>query len=70
MVIRVFFSRELGVRVHAHEGESEMVLGVGPLRVLQGETSPDVRARALRWTSEHEGELLGAWRRYESGRRW
>ena len=69
IVIRVFFTRELGVRLHALHGDDELVVGLLPLRVLQGEAPEDVRDRVLRWACTHERELLAAWHRYEVGRR-
>lgn len=69
IVIRVFFTRDLGVRLHAIYGECEMVVGLLPMRVLQGDAPLYVQERVLAWASEHEREMLSAWRRYESGQR-
>lgn len=68
IVIRVFFTRELGVRLHALCGDLELVVALLPLRVLQGEAPDHVRSRVLQWATSHERELLDAWHRYEMGR--
>jgi hypothetical protein len=68
IVIRVFFSRELGVRLHAMHRDDELVVALLPLRVLQGDAPQHIRAQILQWATHHERELLDAWHRYEIGR--
>lgn len=67
VVIRTLFTREIGVRLHAICGESELVLGLFPVRILQGEAPSPMRERVLAWATEHRQEVLDAWRRYEKG---
>ena len=69
VVIRTLFTREIGVRLHAICGESELVLGLSPVRILQGEAPSSVRESVLAWAEAHRGEVMDAWRRYQGGHR-
>lgn len=49
--------RTFGIHLHAIYGDSEMVIGLKPVRVIQGETPAWVRACALAWARQHEKEF-------------
>ena len=67
IVIRLFCSRLLGMRIHAIYGDTELVLSVWPLKVIQGEAPAWVREQVLAWAAAHERELLAVWKRCQSG---
>jgi hypothetical protein len=60
IVIRMLIDRTFGTHFNAFYGDSELVIGLKPLRVIQGEAPPWVREWALDWVSHHQSELLSA----------
>ena len=58
--MRVLIDRTFGTHVHAFYGDSEVVLGLNPLRVIQGDAPSWVRDWALWWLRWHHSELLPA----------
>jgi len=58
IVIRVLIDQTFGTHFHAFYGDSELVIGLNPLRVIQGEAPPWVRQWALDWVKHHQSELL------------
>jgi hypothetical protein len=67
VVIRMLGARAMGARFHAIYGDSELVVSIDPVRVIQGEAPPGIRELVLRWALEHQKELMTAWRRIEAG---
>ncbi len=61
IVIRKLIDRTLGTRLHAIYGDSELVVGLSPLRVIQGDVPPWVRDWTLQWVRQHQDELLPIW---------
>lgn len=61
IVIRMLFARQLGARIHAFYGDSELVLSIWPLKVLQGDAPARVRCMVLDWARRHQQELLLDW---------
>jgi hypothetical protein len=66
IVIRMFVIRPFAAHFHAIYGDSELVVGIDPLRVLQGDAPRRVRAMVLEWAQQHQAELQDAWRRLGS----
>jgi Domain of unknown function (DUF4160) len=62
IVMRIVIDRTFGTHVHAFFGDSELVIGLNPLRVIQGEVPPWVRNWALDWVNRHQHQLLSAWK--------
>jgi hypothetical protein len=60
IVIRMLIDRTFGTHFHAFYGDAELVIGLNPLRVIQGEAPPWVREWALDWVGHHQGKLLSA----------
>ena len=67
IVIRMLFVRALGARFHAIYGNSELVVNIWPLKIIQGDAPRDVRELVLAWAAQHQQELLSAWRQCQSG---
>lgn len=61
IVIRMQHTPLLGARFNAFWGDAELVVGLWPVRVIQGEAPDDVRRKVLSWAFEHERELNSAW---------
>jgi Domain of unknown function (DUF4160) len=60
IVIRMLFDQTFGTHFHAFYGDSELVIGLNPLRVIQGEAPPWVRDWALDWVGHYQRELRSA----------
>jgi hypothetical protein len=58
IVLRVLIDRTFGVHLHAFYGDSEMVLALNPLRILQSEVPSWVESWVLDWGKRHASELL------------
>ena len=69
IVIRMLFIRPFGAHFHAFYGDHELVVGLGPLRILQGDAPGRVRAMVLEWAVAHEAELLADWSRLSTAQR-
>ena len=61
IVIRMLFIRSVGARFHAFYGDNELVVGISPLRIIQGEAPKRIAALVLAWAACHQAELLNAW---------
>ena len=59
--------RSLQARFHAIYGDTELVVGIWPLKILQGDVPHHVREKVLAWAAQHQPELLAAWNRCASG---
>ena len=57
IVIRKLIDRTFGTHIHAFYGDSELVIGLNPLRVIQGESPPWVREWALEWVRHYQSKL-------------
>src|SRR5437773_1826434 len=66
IVIRMAFIRAFNAHFHASYGQSELIVGIAPLRIIQGEAPGRVRDMVLEWAAEHQRELLEAWNRCSS----
>ena len=60
--MRIMIDRTFGTHVHAFFGDSELVIGLNPLRVIQGEVPLWVKDWALEWVKRHRHQLLSSWK--------
>ncbi len=63
IVIRMLFIRPFVAHFHAFYGDFELVVGINPLRILQGCAPARARGMVLEWATVHQSELMEAWRR-------
>ena len=56
--MRLLMHRTFGTHVHVFYGDSELVLGLNPPRVIQGDAPSWVREWALQWVGHHQREML------------
>ena len=63
IVIRMLLAYPLEAHFHATYENSELVVGISPLRIIQGDAPFRVRALVLHWAARHEEDLLAAWSR-------
>jgi hypothetical protein len=62
IVMRMLIDRTFGTHFHAFYGDSELVIALNPMRVLQGDAPSWVQEWALEWVKYHHHELLAAQR--------
>ncbi len=63
IVIRLLCLRTLGARLHAFHGNSEMVVDLASLRIIQGNVPERESRMVMAWAKIHQRELLaGLWR--------
>ena len=58
--MRMLINQIFGTHFHAFYGDSELVIGLNPLRVIQGEAPPWVREWALDWVGHYQNRSLSA----------
>ncbi len=58
IVIRLLCIRPFGTRLHAFYGDSELVIHLPSLRVIQGDAPQRVNELVLEWARRHYGELI------------
>lgn len=63
IIIRMAFSEAFGAHFHATYGDAEIVVGLSPLRIIQGDAPRRVRDLVLEWAQTHYLDLLHAWTR-------
>ena len=61
IVIRMFQVRGMPARFHAIYQDSELVVEIEPLRIVQGSAPLRVADMVLEWARAHQTELLRAW---------
>ncbi len=60
IVIRKLIGRTFGVHLHAFYGDSEMVVALNPVRILQSEAPDWVEEIVLNWANQHAREFEAA----------
>lgn len=63
IVIRMAFTRAFIAHFHAIYGQSELVVGIAPVRIIQGMRRHEFVTWCFNGGAEHQRELLEAWSR-------
>jgi hypothetical protein len=63
IVIRMLVVRPFVARFHAIYNNTELIVNVSPVRIIQGDAPHRVRDMVLEWAAQHQQELLDAWNR-------
>ena len=63
IVIRMLVIRPFVAHFHAIYGNTELIVAVNPVRIIQGDASRRVRDMVIEWAAQHQQELLDAWNR-------
>jgi hypothetical protein len=61
IVIRIMWLRSLGTRLHAFHGDSEMVVELATLRIVDENVTEPVKKMVMEWARAHQRELLAGW---------
>ena|SRR2546426_4908328 len=67
IVIRMLCVRQFTAHFHAIYGDTELVVSIWPLKIIQGNAPRRVREMVLEWATQHQQELLSAWNRCQVG---
>jgi hypothetical protein len=67
IVIRMLRAQGLTAHFHAIYGNTELVVSIWPLKIIQGDAPGRVREMVLEWAATHQQELLAAWHRCQFG---
>ncbi|HXT38617.1 MAG TPA: DUF4160 domain-containing protein [Candidatus Angelobacter sp.] len=67
IVIRMLRAQGLAARFYAIYENTELVVSIWPLRIIQGDAPSRVREMVLEWAAQHQQELLTSWHRCLSG---
>lgn len=68
IVIRMLFVREFTAHFYAFYDTSELMIGLAPVRIIQGEAPERAREMVIEWATRHQAELLAAWDRLGQAR--
>ena len=63
IVIRMLFIRPFVAHFHAFYGDCELVVGINPLKIIQGDAPERARSMVMEWALQHQRELLEDWSR-------
>ena len=69
IVIRMLIARPFKAHFHAFYRDSELVVEVSPLRIIQGNAPNRVRSMVLEWAAQHQLELAESWDRLMTARK-
>ena len=61
IVIRMLFKKSLAAQFHAIYDGQEVIVGIKPMKIIQGNPPLRIRKILIAWTFEHQQELLRAW---------
>ena len=67
IVITIYWFDHPPAHVHARYGEWEAQIDIVNARILEGSLPPRAKAMVLKWTREHQQELLAAWEAASTG---
>lgn len=61
IMIKMFFDDHAPPHFHAEYGESELVVGIAPIKVLRGAAPQRMQSMVLEWAALHQEELFENW---------
>jgi aryl carrier-like protein len=68
IVIRMLVAQSFTARFHAIYGDTELIVALDPVRIVNGDAPARMRDMVLEWATEHESELLTAWNQLVSAK--
>ena len=61
ILIQMFYDDHNPPHFHAVYGEFEILVGISPIRILEGTAPGRVKSMVLEWAALHQAELLEDW---------
>lgn len=68
IVISMFFDDHNPPHFHARYGNERVAIDIRTLQVMDGGLSPRALGLVVEWASQHQDELLAAWRLAHNGK--
>jgi hypothetical protein len=68
IVITIYWFDHAPPHVHARYGEYEAQIDIQAVAILNGSLPRRAKAMVLKWTREHQAELMAAWQAASMGR--
>jgi len=69
IIVRLMNLPHRGLAIFANQGEQELVVDAGTLRIIAGSAPANVMERVLEWAQAHEAELKQSQSPGSTGRR-
>ena len=63
IMIRMFYNDHAPPHFHAIYGEFELIVGVSPIKILEGKAPHRVKSMVLEWAALPQTELIENWER-------
>jgi len=60
--------RSFAARFHAIYGNTELVVAIDPVKIVQGDAPRRMRNMVLEWAAQHQQELLEAWEQLKAAK--
>ena len=67
IVITIYWFDHAPPHVHARYGEYEAQIDIQAVAILNGSLPRRAKAMVLKWTREHQAELMAAWQAASAG---
>lgn len=61
ILIQIYYSDHNPPHFHAIYQESEVLVGISPIRILEGRVPNRVKSMVLEWAALHQAELMDDW---------
>ena len=61
MVIAMYYNDHAPPHFHVRYAKQKAVIGIQPVKMLEGKLSPRAKALVLEWAVLHQAELLADW---------
>jgi hypothetical protein len=61
IIITMYYNDHAPPHFHVRYGEKKAIVGIDPLRILEGRLTPRVFGFVMEWASMHQTELLEDW---------
>lgn len=67
IVIRMYYNDHAPPHFHAGYGDNELLVGISPIRILEGDAPGRVQSMVLEWAALHQQDLQKNWERCQGG---
>jgi hypothetical protein len=61
MVIAMYYNDHAPPHFHVRYGKQKAVIGIKPVKLLEGKLSPKAKSLVLEWATLHQAELMADW---------
>jgi hypothetical protein len=68
IIIKMYYNDHLPAHFHAIYGEYELIIGISPIKIIEGKAPNRVKSLVLEWSALHQEELIKNWELCRSGK--